>query len=357
LDGRDRHEVDSKDVYTGQLLPQGARRTIVLTVRKSAVSVECKDKNVIDYKGSLGRLSLVDGWPRRDPTALQIQSCNGVFRIHKLTVRPLRETPAPPMHFVDEPFNGRDLTGWLEFRRNLEASNKWQVGVATWTPDQPEVIQWSAGCGALIATVADKERGVELFTRRRWGDCRVTLEFLLHQGRGSGNASGVYLMGRYHIKLKNSYEPGKTEPLPKDCGAVFPTGDWGSPKPPEVCAEKPPGEWQTLEVEFIAPRFDTAGKKIADARFKSIKLNGRQVQTNVEIRGPADARGVQLEHDGRVPQHQSPVTCAGGYGQEVVCRECCQAASRSECRRPRLSGPDVGANGGQTGSRAVSCGP
>ena len=51
-------------------------------------------------------------------------------------------------------------------------------------------------------------------------------------------------------------------------------------------ASKPPGEWQTFDVIFRAPRFDGSGKKIDNARFVKVIHNGRVVHQNVEVTGP-----------------------------------------------------------------------
>ncbi len=200
LDGHEVKEVDAKEVHTGQLLPLEARRTITITVRKSAVNVECGGKKVIEYHGSLDRLS-VAGWPTRNPTFLQIQSYNGVFRIHKLTVRPLCKAAALPTHFVDEPFNGHDLTGWLEYKRDGLKAGRWQVGTASWTAQKPDVIQWSEGSGALVS-VTDKEHGSELITRQRWGDCHISLEFLLPKGATTAiRACGLWAATKWNWSI------------------------------------------------------------------------------------------------------------------------------------------------------------
>jgi hypothetical protein len=95
-----------------------------------------------------------------------------------------------------------------------------------------------------------------------------------------GSNSGVYLMGRYEIQVLDSY--GKTKPGTGDLGGVYNT------KAPDAegYAPKKPGEWQTLDIVFVAPKFDDAGKKTANAKFVSIRLNGKEIQKNVEAPKP-----------------------------------------------------------------------
>jgi hypothetical protein len=53
-----------------------------------------------------------------------------------------------------------------------------------------------------------------------------------------------------------------------------------------VNASKPPGEWQKFVIDFRAPKFDESGKKIANARFVKVELNGQVLHENVEMKGP-----------------------------------------------------------------------
>ena len=55
--------------------------------------------------------------------------------------------------------------------------------------------------------------------------------------------------------------------------------------PPSVNACKPPGEWQELDLKFVAPRFDASGKKLECARI-TVVLNGKTVQDNLEVHSP-----------------------------------------------------------------------
>lgn len=47
-----------------------------------------------------------------------------------------------------------------------------------------------------------------------------------------------------------------------------------------------PGLWQHIDISFQAPRFDAAGKKIANAKYLKIVLNGVLIHENVELTGP-----------------------------------------------------------------------
>src|SRR5207302_1859995 len=55
---------------------------------------------------------------------------------------------------------------------------------------------------------------------------------------------------------------------------------------PRVNACRAPGEWQTLDMIFLAPRFDADGKKTANARMLKVVLNGVLVHDNVEMITP-----------------------------------------------------------------------
>ncbi|MCO6045271.1 DUF1080 domain-containing protein [Aeoliella sp. ICT_H6.2] len=145
----------------------------------------------------------------------------------------------------------------------------------------------SPGRGVVAAT---KRVGANLRTSEKFGDCKVELEFLI----GKGSNSGVKLQSRYEVQIYDSH--GRDNPTAKDCGGVYPhwlyRQDGGGLNyidegfPPLVNAAKPAGEWQTLEIVFRAPRFSADGKKIKNARFDSVVLNGKVVQEKVELTSP-----------------------------------------------------------------------
>jgi hypothetical protein len=54
-------------------------------------------------------------------------------------------------------------------------------------------------------------------------------------------------------------------------------------KAPYTNAAKAPGLWQKMKISFRAPRFDASGKKISNAKFVSVVLNGVEIHSNVEV--------------------------------------------------------------------------
>ena len=64
------------------------------------------------------------------------------------------------------------------------------------------------------------------------------------QGRGNG---GIIFMGRYEIQLLDSYN-NRTY---ADGMAASIYGEW----PPLVNVARKPGEWQSIDIVFEAPRF------------------------------------------------------------------------------------------------------
>jgi len=129
-----------------------------------------------------------------------------------------------------------------------------------------------------------------LQSEAEYQDVDVRLEFMIPQNSNAG----VKMMGRYEIQILDTY--GVKELSGDSCGGIYPRAeqepdyhhiDHGVP--PRVNAAKPAGEWQSLEIEFIAPRFDADGKKNSNARFARVVLNGKLIHENVEVSAPTGA--------------------------------------------------------------------
>jgi hypothetical protein len=100
----------------------------------------------------------------------------------------------------------------------------------------------------------------------------------------------VYFQGRYEVQVFDSW--GVEKPKHSDCGGIYERwrDDRGfEGRPPKVNASRPPGEWQSFDVVFRAPRFDEFGNKTEDARFVSVKHNGVLIHENVPLSGPTRA--------------------------------------------------------------------
>jgi len=193
-------------------------------------------------------------------------------------------------------FNGKDLTGW----KTVGAGpNLWTYGKAALNPDNPALLKVDGPGEELISTNAN----VNLSSEQAFGDCVVEVEFMVGKstpGNSRDSNSGVKLMNIYEIQIFDSY--GLAKPGKLDCGAVY------SETPPLVNACRKPGEWQTLVIDFRAPRFDAAGKKTENAKFVKVTLNGVTVQENVEI-----AHGTNVSRN--APEHATgPIYLQGDHG-------------------------------------------
>jgi hypothetical protein len=118
-----------------------------------------------------------------------------------------------------------------------------------------------------------------VFSKEEFGDCQLHLEWaepaeVKGDGQGRGN-SGVYLQGRYEIQVLDSYN-NKTYPNGQ-CGAYY--GHFA----PLVNACRKPGEWQSYDMIYHAPKLLPDGK-IQPGSFTVIQ-NGVLIQDHVPIDG------------------------------------------------------------------------
>ncbi len=181
-------------------------------------------------------------------------------------------------------FTGRDLSGWEPLHAD-RLGNTWQAaGVVQLDVGDPTKLFIEPGEGILVNGPAG--RTCDIYTAQTFGDCTAHVEFMVPQGSNSG----VYFMGEYEIQVFDSY--GKAEVEFSDCGGIY--ARWVNDQnveghAPKLNASKPPGEWQTFDVVFRAPRFDADGNKTANARFMKVTHNGKLIHENVELNGPTRA--------------------------------------------------------------------
>jgi hypothetical protein len=181
--------------------------------------------------------------------------------------------PAPDLDALEygepvELFNGRDLTGWELIEENrvngFRAVNGVLYNDAKQTPGEPAVSYGN------LRTIDEFE------------DFNLTLDVNIPQGSNSG----VYLRGIYEIQVLDSY--GR-EPNDHNMGAVY------SRITPSEAAERPAGEWQTMDIT------------LAD-RHVTVILNGVKIIDNEPVYGPT---GGALQSDVFAP---GPIFLQGDHG-------------------------------------------
>jgi hypothetical protein len=167
-----------------------------------------------------------------------------------------------------------------------------------------ELLEGSGDSGPVLVNGPDG-RTTQLVTDEKFGDIELYLEFLIP----AKSNSGVYVAGLYEVQILDSYGVG--HPGVHDCGAIYErwiNGKGVGGSAPLVNASRPPGEWQSFHIWFRAPRFDTGGKKIENARFMKVELNGTTIQRDVAVPGPTRAA---LE----IPEARlNPVMLQGDHG-------------------------------------------
>jgi hypothetical protein len=171
-------------------------------------------------------------------------------------------------------FNGKDLTGW---KAKNPDKNQWQACAASWDEKDPGKLVGGIdsspdGSGRVLAAITGG--GSDLVTEAKFGDLHLEAEFMLPKGSNSG----IYLMGEYEVQVLDSYGKPADKLGMGDLGALY------SAAAPKVNAARKPGEWQKFEIDFRAPRF-ADGKKVANAKFVKVVLNGTVLHENVEMKG------------------------------------------------------------------------
>jgi hypothetical protein len=185
-----------------------------------------------------------------------------------------------------------DDSGWVELG-GTNGLKAWKSPTGQWAeaatvkvdPADPKHLSFEGGSGILVN--GKLGRTTNLVTKDSFGDIEFHADFLIPKGSNAG----VKFEGLYEVQILDSY--GVKEPKASDCGGIYPRAEL-LPKyhyldkgyPPKVIAAKPPGEWQTLDVVFHAPRFDDKGMKIENAKFVKVLLNGQVVQEDLSVSTP-----------------------------------------------------------------------
>ncbi|KAA5538748.1 DUF1080 domain-containing protein [Roseiconus nitratireducens] len=174
---------------------------------------------------------------------------NGITWQAPPVVDPGPTTASPPSD-ATVLFDGSDLSAW----KNGE---NWTVkdGVAT------------IGKGQIVS-------------KEEFGDCQVHLEWSAPnppsgEGQGRGN-SGLFLMGIYEIQILDSYRADTYHD--GQAGAIY------KQTPPMVNAMRAPGEWNSYDILWTAPRFDEDGSLKSPAYITALH-NGVVILNHFKLLG------------------------------------------------------------------------
>jgi hypothetical protein len=195
---------------------------------------------------------------QKDPTVTE------VWQIKAPVIAPGKNVGEAPSDAIIL-FDGKDLDAW------------------TTLDGQPAA--WEVKDGVMNVVL----RKGDIKTKQVFGDMQLHIEWrspaeISGQGQSRGN-SGVYLQERYEIQVLDSYE-----------NETYPNGQAGSvykQHTPLVNVARKPGEWQSYDIIYTAPRFSENGRVIVPARV-TILHNGVLIQNNAEIWGPTEYIGLPV---------------------------------------------------------------
>ena len=166
------------------------------------------------------------------------------------------EQPGLPPSDANVLFDGTDLSKWVS-REGGDAQWKVQDGYAEVVPKTGNIM-----------------------TKEHFGDCQLHVEWaapaeVVGHSQGRGN-SGVFLMAKYEVQVLDGYDN-------QTYADGLTAGMYGQ-YPPLVNACRKPGEWQTYDVFFVAPRWD--GQKLLSPACITVVHNGVLVHHHQELQGP-----------------------------------------------------------------------
>ena len=153
-------------------------------------------------------------------------------------------------------FDGKDLSAWKNESGNAA---KWKV---------QEGYAEVNGTGSIL-------------TKDEFGDLQLHVEWaspvqIQGEGQGRGN-SGVYFQGRYEVQVLDSY--GNQTYPDGQAGAIYKIAA------PLANVSRKPGEWQTYDIVFRAPKPAVDGKVVPGSL--TVLHNGVLVQDHVPLKGEA----------------------------------------------------------------------
>lgn len=192
---------------------------------------------------------------------------HGLNRPHPRIITPGTEStpdkPGRPPSDAIVLFDGKDLSQWVTRGKRQDAG---KVFDPQWVVENG-YIEVVPGTGDLVS-------------KEKFGDCQIHVEWatptqIERNSQGRGN-SGVLMMQRYEIQVLDSYE----NVTYADGQAASIYGQY----PPLVNASRKPGEWQSFDIIFEAPRFE--GDKLVKPAYVTVFHNGVLMHHRKAMLGP-----------------------------------------------------------------------
>ena len=189
-------------------------------------------------------------------------------RPHPKVVTPSGQPGGPPSDAIVL-FDGHDLSHWQSMASPITHKGG---GVPEWKLEN--------GYFESVPGTGD------LATKEKFGDIQLHIEWsepadITGKSQARGN-SGVIVMGLYEIQVLDSYQ----SPTYADgqAGAIY--GQW----PPLANPMRKPGEWQSYDIVFIAPKFD--GDTVKEPAYFTVFMNGVLLHNHKASMGPMVYRQV-----------------------------------------------------------------
>lgn len=192
-------------------------------------------------------LALAAATARSSATAQEYQ--NGIRWEAPPSVTPGQTNADPPSDAIVL-FDGTDLSRW-------NGAERWSV---------------VDGCAVV-------GKG-QITSKDQFGDCQVHIEWsaptpATGNGQGRGN-SGLFLMGIYELQILDSYD--NPTYFDGQAGAIY------KQTPPAANATRPPGDWNTYDVFWTAPRFAEDGSLVSPAYITAVH-NGVLILNHFALKG------------------------------------------------------------------------
>ena len=162
-----------------------------------------------------------------------------------------------------------------------------------WCDKDGKPTLWKLGDEGDFYCVPGWKNGGAIFTRGKYGDCQLHLEYRHDKDIVSTKAgpqmrgnSGVFIMNNYEIQVLESYYTSREQEGKPDYVNNYADGQAGAvyaENPPMVNPARKPGSWQVYDIVFHQPVWE--GQKLLHPGSVTVFFNGVLVQDHWEMEG------------------------------------------------------------------------